>query len=124
MMNWKRLIEVDLPINIISKNSRRDQNVKKGHLHSLHVWWATRPLAACRAVILATLLPDPADLNCPEDFKQKIKELLRPLEGNKNDLELQEALMDFIAEFSAWENSINQEMIRKARELVQSVYGD
>lgn len=123
-MNWKRLIEVDLPINTISKNSRRDQNVKKGHLHSLHVWWATRPLAACRAVILATLLPGPADPKCPEKFKQKVKELLRPLEGNKNDLELQEALMDFIAEFSAWENSINQEMIRKARELVQSVYGD
>jgi len=123
-MNWKRLIEADLPINTVSKNSRRDQNVKKGHLHSLHVWWATRPLAACRAVILATLLPDPADPNCPEDFKQKVRELLRPLEENKNDLELQEALMDFIAEFSAWENSVNQDMIKKARELIQSVYDD
>ena len=123
-MNWKRLIEVDLPINTISKNSREDQNVKKGHLHSLHVWWATRPLAACRAVILATLLPDPADPNCPEEFKQKVRELLRPLKRNKNDLELRQALLDFIAEFSAWENSIDREMIKKARELIQSVYGD
>jgi len=123
-MNWRRLIEVDLPINTISKNSRRDQNVKKGHLHSLHVWWATRPLAACRAVILATLLPDPADPNCPEKFKQKVKELLKPLEGNKNDLELRQALLDFIAKFSAWENSINQDMVSKARELIQSVYGN
>lgn len=123
-MNWRRLIEVDLPINTISKNSRRDQNVKKGHLHSLHVWWATRPLAACRAVILATLLPDPADPNCPEKFKQKVKELLKPLEGNKNDLELRQALLDFIAKFSTWENSINQDMVSKARELIQSVYGN
>ena len=123
-MNWKRLIEVDLPINTISKNSRKDQDVKKGHLHSLHVWWATRPLAACRAVILATLLPDPADPNCPEEFKQKVRELLRPLKRNKNDLELRQALLDFIAEFSAWENSIDREMIKKARELIQSVYGD
>ncbi|NPV30226.1 MAG: DUF1156 domain-containing protein [Firmicutes bacterium] len=40
----RRLIETDeMPIRIISEYSRRDQNVKKGHLHTLHVWWATRP---------------------------------------------------------------------------------
>ena len=59
----KRLIEVDLPIRAISEHARKDQNIRKGHLHTMHVWWATRPLASCRAVIMATLLPDPADLD-------------------------------------------------------------
>ncbi len=46
----RRLIETDeVPIGQISEHSRKDQNVRKGHLHTLHVWWATRPLAACRA---------------------------------------------------------------------------
>ena len=65
----RRLIETDeMPIGQISAHARRDQNVRKGHLHTLHVWWATRPLIACRVVLMATLLPNPADENCPEAF--------------------------------------------------------
>jgi len=67
----KRLIEVDLPIKRISAHARRDQNIRKGHLHTMHVWWATRPLASCRAVLMATLLPDPADENCPQQFRDR-----------------------------------------------------
>jgi len=65
----KRLIEVDLPIKKISEYARQDQNVKKGHLHAMHVWWATRPLSSCRAVIMGVLLPDPVDSNCSEKFE-------------------------------------------------------
>jgi len=66
----RRLIETDeMPIRIISEYWRRDKNVKKGHLHTLHIWWATQPLAVCRAVLMATLLPDPAHERCPEAFR-------------------------------------------------------
>lgn len=62
-MNFpKRLIEVDLPIARISAHSRREKSIRHGHISTLHIWWARRPLAACRAVVLASLWPDPVDL--------------------------------------------------------------
>lgn len=61
----KRLIEVDLPVARISEHARKD---KMGSISTLHIWWARRPLAACRAVICAALWPDPTDENCPVSF--------------------------------------------------------
>jgi len=58
----KRLIEVDLPIARISAHARHEKSIRHGHISTLHIWWARRPLAACRAVICATLWPDPVDL--------------------------------------------------------------
>jgi putative DNA methylase len=58
----KRLIEGDLPIFRISAHARREKSIRHGHISTLHIWWARRPLAACRAVILASLWPDPVDL--------------------------------------------------------------
>ena len=58
----KRLIEVDLPIARISIHARREKSIRHGHISTLHIWWARRPLAACRAVICASLWPDPVDL--------------------------------------------------------------
>src|SRR5450432_3695301 len=66
----KRLIEVDLPIARISEQARREKSIRHGHISTLHIWWARRPLAACRAVICAALWPDPADPMCPESFRQ------------------------------------------------------
>jgi putative DNA methylase len=66
----KRLIEVDLPIRRISDHARREKSIRHGHISTLHIWWARRPLAACRAVICAALWPDPADELCPEAFRQ------------------------------------------------------
>jgi adenine-specific DNA methylase len=65
----KRLIEVDLPIKRISAHARREKSIRHGHISTLHIWWARRPLAACRAVICASLWPDPADPNCPKAFR-------------------------------------------------------
>ena len=120
----KRLIEVDLPIGIISENARHEQNVKKGHLHSMHVWWATRPLVACRAVLLASLLPDPADKACPEEFKQKAIEILDPLKSGRlsDPPALRRALLDFIGNFSSWESSTDEEMLKAARRLVKAAH--
>src|SRR5437588_3430489 len=70
----KRLIEVDLPIKQISAHARREKSIRHGHISTLHSWWARRPLAACRAVICATLWPDPADPQCPQEFIQKVRE--------------------------------------------------
>lgn len=72
----KRLIEVDLPIRKISEHARREKSIRHGHISTLHIWWARRPLAACRAVACATLWPDPADPRCPEVFKTAAKDLL------------------------------------------------
>src|SRR5207253_2449819 len=66
----KRLIEVDLPIARISAHARREKSIRHGHISTLHIWWARRPLAACRAVICAALWPDPADSLCPDSFLQ------------------------------------------------------
>src|SRR5690625_7315829 len=69
-----RLIEVDLPIRRISAHARREKSIRHGHISTLHIWWARRPLAACRAVLCASLWPDPADPDCPEAFVAAAKE--------------------------------------------------
>lgn len=72
----KRLIEVDLPIRRISAHARREKSIRHGHISTLHIWWARRPLAACRAVICAALWPDPADELCPQPFRDAVARLL------------------------------------------------
>ena len=72
----KRLIEVDLPIKRISEHARREKSIRHGHISTLHIWWARRPLAACRAVICAALWPDPADELCPPAFRAAATEAI------------------------------------------------
>ncbi len=72
----KRLIEVDLPIKRISAHARREKSIRHGHISTLHIWWARRPLAACRAVICAALWPDPADKLCPQAFRDAAAEAI------------------------------------------------
>ena len=62
----KKLIEVDLPLDAINAESAREKSIRHGHPSTLHMWWARRPLASCRAVIFASLVDDPAA--CPEEF--------------------------------------------------------
>ena len=59
--NDTRLIEVALPLEQVSLDSVHEKNVRHGHISTLHIWPARRPLAACRAALIATLLPDPGD---------------------------------------------------------------
>jgi adenine-specific DNA methylase len=70
----KRLIEVDLPIKRISEFARLEKS--RGTISLLHIWWARRPLAACRAVTCAALWIDPADPLCPQDFRDKAMRIL------------------------------------------------
>jgi adenine-specific DNA methylase len=70
----KRLIEVAFPLKQTSIDSVHEKNVRHGHISTLHIWPARRPLAASRAALIATLLPDPGD-------KEKRDELLKRLGG-------------------------------------------
>ncbi|MDW8069827.1 MAG: DUF1156 domain-containing protein, partial [Anaerolineae bacterium] len=113
-----------MPIGRISEHARKDQNIRKGHLHTLHVWWATRPLAACRAVLMATLLPDPADPNCPESFRRTAQEVMRSFTGRdlSEPLALRRALLNFIADFADWENAHKPVFVNAARKLVEAAH--
>lgn len=72
----KRLIEVDLPIKRISAHARREKSIRHGHISTLHIWWARRPLAACRSVICAALWLDPVDPQCPQVWRDRASELI------------------------------------------------
>jgi putative DNA methylase len=76
MAKAKKLIEVARPIKEISAESVRDKSIRSGHISTLHLWWARRPLPACRAVVFASLVPDPIDENCPPQFIEAIELLL------------------------------------------------
>jgi putative DNA methylase len=149
----KRLIEVDLPIKRISEHARRER--RTGHISSLHIWWARRPLAACRAVICAALWPDPADPLCPDDFREKASRQINAFArkaamdkglathcshenwekwrklSNSSGLDprkeahwnvLRFALLDFIADFSNWDNSAVAEYLETSRALTQAAH--
>ena len=57
----RRLIEDSLPLEVISAQSAREKSIRHGHISTLHIWWARRPLAAMRAAIFASLIPAPKD---------------------------------------------------------------
>lgn len=141
----RRLIEVDLPIRRISGHASREKSIRHGHISTLHVWWARRPLAACRAVTCAALWPDPADPSCPNDFVEAARRSMTAwsmqhlvLLGDESFQrfvryqqdpsilesadELRWALLDFIADFSAWKNSTRSEYLETARALTLAAH--
>jgi adenine-specific DNA methylase len=126
----KRLIEVDLPIRRISAHARREKSIRPGHLSTLHIWWARRPLAACRAVILAALWPDPADPLCPTRFRDAASKALEGTLGGQTTVNVPKrdyadpenvraGLLDFISEFANWDRSTDKDYLAFARHLVQ-----
>ncbi|NJM68837.1 MAG: DUF1156 domain-containing protein [Scytonema sp. RU_4_4] len=141
----KRIIEVDLPIKRISTHARREKSIRHGHISTLHIWWARRPLAACRAVICGALWFDPADPLCPEAFVETAKTLMlnwaknhpekasadsfnRLTAINKNPqllddpVELRKTLLDFIADFANWDNSTDADYLETSRTLTQTAH--
>lgn len=121
----KRLAEVDFPIAAVSKHSVREKSIRHGHPSTLHLWWARRPLAACRSMLLGLLLPDPCDEHCPEDFKQKARELLPRVQGKvgPKDEELRSGLLRFIGDFANWDLSANRAYLEVGRGLVEAAHG-
>jgi len=66
-----------LPIREISAESVRDKSIRHGHISTLHLWWARRPLSACRAIVFSSLVPDPDDPDCPAEFRDAVVRLLK-----------------------------------------------
>jgi adenine-specific DNA methylase len=120
----KRLIEVDFPIAAVSAHSAREKSIRHGHPSTLHLWWARRPLAACRSVLLGLLLPDPFDKDCPPDFKTTARELLAKRYGivSKSDGELRELLLKFVGEFANWDHAASALYLEIGRGLVKAAH--
>ena len=95
----KKLIEVDLPLDIINAESAREKSIRHGHPSTLHLWWARRPLAACRAVLFASLVDDPsAYLSNPGEIQDE-----------------RQRLHDLIGRLVKWENSNDTNLLDEAR---------
>src|SRR3990170_6826796 len=95
----KSFIEVDFPIKQVSEESVREKNIRHGHISTLHIWWARRPLASSRASIYAALTPE------PKDEEERLKKA------------------QFIRNLSKWENSLNKDIIQRAREEILKANG-
>ncbi|TRZ97756.1 MAG: DUF1156 domain-containing protein [Nitrospiraceae bacterium] len=122
----KRLAEVDFPIAVVSKHAAREKSIRHGHPSTLHLWWARRPLAACRAILLGLLLPDPYDQHCPAGFKKKARELLPQVVGKigSKDEDLRHALLKFIGDFANWDRSADRTYLEVSRGLVKAAHGE
>ena len=125
----KRLIEVALPLREVSEQSAREKSIRHGHISTLHVWWARKPLAACRAAVFASLIPDPDDPNCPESFRKLVRELLgrrefkpRSDDGSTVEDTLRNRCLEFIKHLVKWENSNNPEYIAPARRMITAAH--
>jgi len=126
----KRLIEVALPLKEVSEQSAREKSIRHGHISTLHIWWARRPLAACRAVVFSSLIPDPDDPECPETFRSLVRELLARAEfkpkGEANGELIADTprnrCLEFIKHLVRWENSNNPEYIEPARKLIAAAH--
>ncbi len=103
----QRFIEKIFPVHTVSLLSEKEKFSHKGHLSSLHIWWARRPLASSRASIYAALIPGyiSTEDNLHDD------------KNNKPTSTLQ-----FIERLSDWRNALNSELLTKAREHIRTTY--
>ncbi len=121
----RRLAEVDFPIAEVSKHAAREKFIRQGHPSTLHLWWARRPLASSRAVLLALLLPDPCDPHCPEEFKRQAREFLSPVrQPPETDVDLRKALLWFIGSFANWDMAAHNTYLQVGRNLVRAAHSE
>ena len=145
----KKLIEVALPLEAINAASVREKSIRHGHPSTLHLWWARRPLAACRAVLFAQLVDDPsghadtllddpkvraqAEANLAKrlkawhdrkaDARGNVPDTPEPtLEGCAVDIE-RKRLFAIIEDLVKWENSTNEEVLERARAEIRRSCG-
>jgi putative DNA methylase len=106
----KKLIEVAIPLEAINAASAREKSIRHGHPSTLHLWWARRPLAACRAVLFAQLVDDPS--SHPDKF---------PTHEEQNTE--RQRLFKIIEDLVIWENSTNTEVIERATNEIRKSCG-
>ena len=104
----KKLIEVALPLKAINEACAREKSIRHGHPSTLHLWWARRPLAAARAVIFAQMVDDPLE---------KYGENPTPQQRSAATKE-RKRLFALIEELVKWENTNNEDVLKKAREKI------
>lgn len=104
-----KLIEVALPLDVINKEAAREKSIRHGHPSTLHLWWARRPLAACRAVLFAQLVDDPSAH--PELFP------------TEEDQECErKRLFDIIERLVPWDASTDEKVLEEARAEIRRCY--
>lgn len=145
----KKLIEVAIPLEAINAASAREKSIRHGHPSTLHLWWARRPLAACRAVLFAQLVDDPSgyadklldDTKIRKQAEQDLAVRLqawrdRKADANGNvpdtpeptledcaaDIE-RKRLFQIIEDLVKWENSTNEEVLERARAEIRRSCG-
>jgi len=106
----KKLIEVAIPLEAINTASAREKSIRHGHPSTLHLWWARRPLATCRAVLFAQLVDDPSSLS--DEFPT----------AELQDVE-RKRLFAIIEDLVKWENSTNEEVLERARAEIRRSCG-
>lgn len=119
----KKLIEVALPLEEINKESAREKSIRHGHPSTLHLWWARRPLAACRSVLFSQLVDDPDQEGLNPDYLKLIDKLsIGKYEGQaKTEAEERRfKLFAFIEELVKWENIKNEKLFNQAFELINA----
>lgn len=104
-----KLIEVALPLDAISAEAAREKSIRHGHPSTLHLWWARRPLAACRAVIWASLVDDPSG-----DESLSVEE---------QDAE-RKRLFGILERLVVWENSNDPGVLAEARAEIDRCFPD
>ena len=127
----KRLAEVDFPIAEVSRHAVREKSIRHGHPSTLHLWWARRPLASSRAMLMALLLPDPCDAHCPKDFKRAARRILLDMHGRpqgwktaiESDEGLRRIILKFIADFANWDRAGDRTWLGVGRALATAAHG-
>ena len=107
----KKLIEVAIPLEAINAASAREKSIRHGHPSTLHLWWARRPLAACRAVLFAQLVDDPS--SHPDQFPT-----------TEAVDEERKRLFKIIEDLVVWENTTNEAVLERARAEIRKSCGD
>ena len=103
MSNYrKKLIEVNIPLQAINVESAKDASLTHGHPSTLHRYWARQPLAACRAVVFASMVDDPSE--CKDEF---------PTEPEQNAE--RNRLHNLIKRLVVWQNSNDENLLAEAR---------
>lgn len=145
----KKLIEVAIPLEAINAASAREKSIRHGHPSTLHLWWARRPLAACRAVLFAQLVDDPS--SCVDELMadpklraraeaelpgrvaawEKSKASAQGAAANAPEPTLEDVAVEIerkrlfaiIEDLVKWENSTNEEVLERARAEIRRSCG-
>lgn len=107
----RKLIEVALPLEAINREAAREKSIRHGHPSTLHLWWARRPLAACRAVLFAQLVDDPSAH--PDRFPTE--------EAQEQE---RQRLFRLIERLVPWEATQDEAVLAEAREEIRRSCGD